>query len=92
MGCIYTLPKRFVKIRYFGILTSGYRKQVESIKTKPGIVQLTETLKQRIVRLTGFDPCKCPHCKTGNMQTIKTLPPIRSPVDVLLYLIINLSH
>jgi len=90
--CMHILPKRFVKIRYFGILTSVYRKQVESLKTKPDIVQHTETRKQRIVRLTGFDPCKCPHCNTGNMQTIKTLPPIRSPVDVLLYHIINLSH
>ena len=80
--CMHILPKRFVKIRYFGILTSSYRKQVESLKNKPDIVQLTETPQQRIVRLTGFDNCKCPRCKTGTMQVIETLPPIRSPDNV----------
>jgi hypothetical protein len=53
-----------------------------SLKTKPDIFQLTETREQRIKRLTGFDNCKCPKCKTGTMQAIQTLPPIRSPVDV----------
>ncbi len=80
--CMHILPKRFVKIRYFGILTSAYREQVGSLKTKPDIFQLTETREQRIKRLTGFDNCKCPKCKTGTMQAIQTLPPIRSPVDV----------
>lgn len=80
--CMHILPKRFVKIRYFGILTSAYREQVGSLKTKPDIFQLTETREQRIKRLTGFDNCKCPKCKTGTMQAIETLPPIRSPVDV----------
>lgn len=80
--CMHILPRRFVKIRYFGILTSAYRKQVKSLKTKPDIVQLTETRQQRIVRLTGFDNCKCPKCKTGTMQMIETLPPIRSPDNV----------
>lgn len=80
--CMHILPKRFVKIRYVGILTSAYRKQVESLKSKPDIFQLTETRQQRIVRLTGFDNCKCPRCKTGTMQAIETLPPIRSPDNV----------
>ena len=80
--CMHILPKRFVKIRYFGILTSTYREQVGSLKTKPDIFQLTETREQRIKRLTGFDNCKCPKCKTGTMQAIETLPPIRSPADV----------
>jgi hypothetical protein len=80
--CMHILPKRFVKIRYFGILTSAYREQVESLKSKPDIFQLTETREQRIKRLTGYDNCKCPKCKTGTMQVIETLPPIRSPDNV----------
>ena len=80
--CMHILPKRFVKIRYFGILTSAYREQVGSLKTKPDIFQLTETREQRIKRLTGFDNCKCPKCKTGRMHTIETLPPVRSPTNV----------
>ena len=89
--CMHILPKRFVKIRYFGILTSAYREQVGSLKTKPDIFQLTETREQRIKRLTGFDNCKCPKCKTGTMQAIQTLPPIRSPVDVFFLRTSNLN-
>jgi hypothetical protein len=79
---MHILPRRFVKIRYFGILTSKYKQQVKSLKTKPDILQLTETREQRLVRLTGFDPCRCPKCKTGSMQAVEILPRIRSPGNV----------
>ena len=79
---MHILPRGFVKIRYFGILTSAYRKQVSSLKTKPDIFQLTETRQQRIVRLTGHNSCKCPRCKTGNMIPEEILPRIRSPDNV----------
>ncbi len=79
---MHILPKRFVKIRYFGILGSRYKKDVEPLKTKPDIIQLTETRQQRMVRLTGFDPCRCPKCKTGTMQVVEILPRIRSPDNV----------
>jgi len=78
----HILPRSFVKIRYFGILTSAYREQVKSLKSKPDIVQLTETREQRLVRLTGYDPCKCPRCKTGTLHTVEILPRIRSPDNV----------
>jgi len=80
--CMHILPHGFVKIRYYGILTSRYKQQVKSLKTKPDIFQLTETREQRIKRLTGYDNCKCPKCKTGKMIMLEILPPIRSPVDV----------
>ena len=44
--------------------------------------QLTETRQQRTIRLTGFDPCKCPHCKTGTLHPVELLPRIRSPDNV----------
>jgi hypothetical protein len=87
--CMHILPKRFVKIRYFGILTSAYREQVKSMKSKLDIFQLTETREQRITRLTGYNNCKCKKCKTGNMQALEILPPIRSPVDVFFHRITN---
>ena len=79
---MHILPRGFVKIRYFGILTSRYKQQVKSMKTKADIVQLTETKQQRLMRLTGFDPCQCPKCKTGKMQAVEILPRIRSPGNV----------
>lgn len=79
---MHILPRGFVKIRYVGILTSTYREQVKSLKSKPDIFQLTETRQQRTIRLTGFDPCKCPRCKTGTLQFTEFLPRIRSPDNV----------
>jgi len=79
---MHILPRGFVKIRYFGILTSRYKPQVKSLKTKPDITQLTETREQRLVRLTGYNPCQCPKCKTGTMQAGEILPRIRSPDNV----------
>jgi hypothetical protein len=81
--CMHILPLRFVKIRYYGILGSRYKKEVEPLKDKPDLTKPVETKQQRMVRLTGFDPCKCPRCKTGVMITIGELPKIRSPVNVL---------
>lgn len=79
---MHILPRGFVKIRYFGILTSAYRKQVSSLKTKPDIFQLTETRQERVLRLIGHDPCKCFKCKTGTMIPVEILPRIRSPGNV----------
>lgn len=79
---MHILPRGFVKIRYFGILTSQYKPQVKSLKSKPDIIQLTETREQRLVRLTGYNPCRCPKCKTGTMQALEILPRIRCPDNV----------
>lgn len=83
--CMHILPKGFVKIRYYGILGSRYKKEVQPLKDnrKPDLTKPPETKAQRLVRLTGFDPCKCPRCKTGTMQTVEELPKIRSPMNVL---------
>ena len=88
---MHILPRGFVKIRYFGILTSAFRQQVKSLKTKPDIVQLTETRQQRMVRLTGYNPCRCPICKTGVLHHVEPLPRIRSPDNVFYPRITNLN-
>jgi hypothetical protein len=66
-------------------LGSRYKKDVQPLKhnPKPDLTKPLETKQERMVRLTGFDPCQCPRCKTGTMQTVEKLPKIRSPVNVL---------
>ena len=81
--CMHILPHRFVKIRYYGILGSRYKKEVQPLKQTPDITKPVETKQERIVRLTGFDACKCPYCMTGIMCTVEELPKIRSPINVL---------
>jgi len=85
---LHILPKRFVKIRRFGIYNHTVKRNLNlqfTLEEKPGIDTLIkrqqppETNQQRLERLTGINPCKCPVCKTGRMVTIRELPRIRSP-------------
>src|SRR5690606_6282647 len=85
---LHILPKRFVKIRRFGIYNHTVKRNLNlqfTLEEKPGIdtsiklQQPPETNQQRIERLTGINPCKCPVCKTGRIVTIRELPRIRSP-------------
>ena len=76
---------RMFRRLYYGILGSRYKKEVQPLKdnSKPDLTKPVETKQERMVRLTGFDQCQCPKCKTGTMQTVEKLPKIRSPVNVL---------
>ena len=81
--CLHILPKRFVKIRYYGILNSKQKHRVKSLLAKKPETKVTETRQERIARLTGFDSRICPVCKTGFMHAIELLPKIRAPTNVL---------
>jgi len=85
---LHILPKRFVKIRRFGIYNHTVKRNLELQfvpEEKPDIdaiikqQQSSETNVERFERLTGVKPCLCPVCKTGKMIAIRVLPRIRSP-------------
>jgi len=76
--CMHILPKGFVKVRYYGILSNRFSKQTTMYRKAWGH-QSDETPQQRFERLTGFDVYQCPYCKKGRMHTIEELPRIRSP-------------
>ncbi len=86
---MHILPKRFVKIRRYGIYNHTTKRNLDLqfvpneksdsetlIKQK----QPPETSLQRFERLTGVNPCRCTACKSGKMVVIRELPRIRSPV------------
>ncbi len=85
---MHILPKRFVKIRRFGIYNPTLIRN-HSLRfvpeEKPDIQVILkkqkgpETNLERLERLTGVNPCVCPVCKTGRMLIIRELPRIRSP-------------
>jgi len=81
--CMHILPRRFVKIRYYGILSSKQKDRAKSLLAKKPETKITETRRERVVRLTGFDYNLCPVCKTGFMHTVELLPKIRAPTNVL---------
>jgi len=78
--CLHILPRRFVKIRRYGIYSS--RARALKMKANPKMVinqRKGETVQQRIQRLTGFDVYQCPLCKQGFMHTLEEMPRVRSP-------------
>lgn len=88
---MHILPKRFVKIRRFGIYNHTTKRNLAlqfvpqkkpDIETIEKRQQPPETNVERFARLTGINPCLCPVCKTGRMATIRELPRIRSPGTV----------
>jgi len=81
--CMHILPKRFVKIRYYGILSTKQKERIKSLIVKKPAIKIKESRQERIVRLTGFNYNLCPVCKKGFMHTIEMLPKIRAPVNVL---------
>jgi len=83
--CLHVFPKRFVRIRRYGIYNHTTIRNLDlqfKAQQKPDIEQLAssgETKTERIKRLTGFDKGLCPICKKGRMRTIRDIPRIRSP-------------
>jgi hypothetical protein len=85
---LHILPRRFVKIRRFGIYNHTTKRNLDLQFTLPQKADIDamikekappETTLQRFERLTGINPCLCPVCKTGRMVAIKEIPRIRSP-------------
>jgi len=85
--CMHILPRRFVKIRRYGIYNHTTKRNLElqfMPEEKPNLISaekkpVKETARERLYRLTGFDVYQCPKCKKGKMYRIRELPRIRSP-------------
>ncbi|VAW29631.1 hypothetical protein MNBD_BACTEROID07-1388 [hydrothermal vent metagenome] len=91
--CQHILPKRFVKIRRFGIYNHTSKRNL-GLQFKPEVPigekensAKKETSQEQIKRLTGFDIGQCPKCKKGRMHLVRELPRIRSPPRPLRQLI-----
>jgi hypothetical protein len=89
---LHILPKRFVKIRRYGIYNHTVKRNM-TLRFTPGDKsgngekekkQPSETKLQRFERLTGVNHCLCPMCKTGKMISLRELPRIRSPGFIFL--------
>jgi hypothetical protein len=81
--CMHILPRRFVKIRRYGIYSSRYKGVVSKAQPKKTVKTcVKESTQERLLRLTGFDVYLCPACKQGKMHRIEELPKIRSPASL----------
>ena len=81
--CLHILPKRFVRIRHYGMLSSTRRKELRDIQRLLGLnppeKRTKKDWKQTCIDNLNYNPDACPVCK-GRMITIKTLlPNFRGP-------------
>jgi hypothetical protein len=82
---LHVLPKRFMKIRYFGFLANTNKKKCipllrHLIDPKAQLPEkITETVQEMMLRLTGEDITCCPQCQKGRMVKVRKLP--KPPFD-----------
>jgi hypothetical protein len=77
----HILPDGFMRIRSFGFLANSCKakniQQILILLNQDGqntLVRKKESASELMYRLTGVDVTLCPKCKTGRLQTIKTIP------------------
>jgi len=76
---LHVLPKRFMKIRYFGFLANTNKKKCIPLLRKlidPSAQlpeKITETVQEMMSRLTGEDMTCCPQCQKGRMVKVRKL-------------------
>jgi hypothetical protein len=77
---LHVLPKGFMKIRYFGFLSTMKKKECIQIirkflESKAELIeQVKETVQEIMQRVTGIDITCCPRCQKGKMIQIRELP------------------
>ena len=70
---LHVLPHRFMKIRYFGFLANNCKaKAILLIRRLIGKAMVVfslvkETIRAKMLRLTGNDVLRCPLCRQGTM-------------------------
>lgn len=74
----HVLPKRFVRIRHFGLLSPRYRREkLSRCRVLLGAyhekVMLPATKEQILTDMLGHDPALCPLCVAGKMQPYKEI-------------------
>jgi hypothetical protein len=81
---LHVLPEGFMRIRHFGFLANRSKKQALSqcrklLKLDPALPQCpNESVKDLLLKITGFDLSRCPCCHKGTMIVVGDLPPLSS--------------
>lgn len=77
---LHVLPDGFMKIRYFGFLSNKSKgKALKTIRNQlaidGSILQLSESVQEIMLRLTGIDIFLCPKCKQARLFKAAALQP-----------------
>ena len=81
---LHSLPKGFVRIRYYGFLANRYRAEnLNTIRQLLGSSAPPEkqaaSVKEMMLQLTGIDITTCPCCNKGKMHLVVEIPRRRAP-------------
>ena len=81
---LHVLPDKFMKIRYYGILSNRNRndkllrcKDLLGVKVEDDNGEEKESWEDILFRITGVDPRVCPHCGKGRMVLKQKFDPRR---------------
>lgn len=81
--CQHILPKGFVRIRHYGLLSTAKRPLLKELQMSFGVavLQIRERKywKEICREHLNYDPDLCPHCKKGKMINIDRFLPGRGP-------------
>jgi hypothetical protein len=73
--CIHILPKRFVRIRHYGLLSTARRQELRELQLAFGIntpeIREKKHWKDVCREHLNYDPDICPRCGKGHMSTIE---------------------
>jgi hypothetical protein len=74
----HTLPRRFVRVRHYGLLAPCYRKKkLARCRTLLGryheMATPPVTTDELLTELLGHDPTQCPQCGAGQMRLYEEL-------------------
>ena len=73
--CMHILPKRFVRIRHYGLLSTARRQELRELQQAFGIsiqkVREKKHWKEVCREHLNYDPDLCPQCGKGHMSTIE---------------------
>jgi hypothetical protein len=81
---LHSLPKGFVRIRYYGFLAN--RNRVENLNNIRRLMEMpplpekeNASIEEMMLQLTGIDITACPCCNKGKMQLVVEIPRRRAP-------------
>jgi len=91
--CLHILPKGFTRIRHYGILSSGWKKEkLPKLQEEMGVKKEEKTEEDKVPILR-----RCPSCKIGKLETVFEFKSRGPPKEYLLkhkenkYIITTLS-
>jgi hypothetical protein len=81
--CQHILPRGFVRIRHYGLLSTARREELSELQQAFGIItpkiREKKTWKEVCREHLNYNPDICPHCGKGRMITVELLLGSRPP-------------